>query len=108
MFCPKCGSTDIETQVYQEMRGSKTVTKTKSKYRQKRHGLLWWCFIGWWWWMVDLCFWIYLFPIRFLIQLFKKKDYTGTSKSTEKTKNKIAYRTVYLCKNCGRHWEDQR
>lgn len=106
-FCPRCGSQDIDIQVHQEMQGSKTITRTKSKYRQKRHSIFWWLFIGWWWIFIDLFLWIAIFPIRFLIQLFKKKDYKGTSKSVEKTKNKISYRTVFLCKNCGNHWEKQ-
>lgn len=106
--CPYCGSRDVDVQLHQEVRGSKTVTRTKSKYRQQRHGCLWWCIIGWWWWAFDLMFWVCFFPLRFLIQLFKKKDYTGKSKSVAKTKNDIAYRTVFLCKNCGHHWEEQK
>lgn len=105
MFCPKCGSHNIDVQVYQENKGGKTVTRSKSKYKEKRHSIIWRLCIGWWWWIIDLFFWIFLFPIRFLVQLFKKKDYTGKTKTTEKTRNKIAYKSVYLCKDCGRHWE---
>ena len=103
--CPKCGSNNVDVQVHQENKGSSTVTKTKTKYRQKGHGLLWWLFIGWWWWIVDLFLWIFLFPIRFLVQLFKKKKYVGDSTSASTTKNRIKYRTVHLCKSCGHHWE---
>lgn len=103
--CPKCGSTDVEMQVHQEQRGGATVTKTKSKYKQKGHGCLWWLFIGWWWWMVDLIMWIFIFPVRFLVQLFKKKKYVGDSTSVTSTKNKIKYKTVCLCRSCGYNWE---
>lgn len=102
--CPKCGSTNIDIQMIQENLGSRTVTETKSKYREKRHGCLWALAIGWWWWIVDLMLWICFFPIRFLIQLFKKRDYTGNSKSVSSTESIISRKTICLCKNCGNHW----
>lgn len=105
MRCPKCHSEDIDMQLQQENLGGRTVTKTRSKYREKGHGLLWWLFIGWWWWIVDLFLWICLFPIRFVAQLFKRKKYVGSSTSVSSTKNKVTYRTVCLCKSCGHHWE---
>ena len=105
LHCPKCGGTNIDVQVHQENVGGNTITKTKSKYKQKGHGCLWWLCIGWWWWMVDLMLWICIFPIRLLAQLFKKKKYVGTSTSVSSTKNEINYRTVYLCKSCGHCWK---
>lgn len=103
--CPKCGGHNVDTQVHQENMGKSTITKTKSKYKQKGHGCLWWVVFGWWWWIVDLMLWISIFPIRLLAQLFKKKKYVGDSTSVSTTKNHIKYRTVYLCKSCGHHWE---
>lgn len=105
-ICPKCGSTDVEVRVYQENQGSTTITKTKSKYKQKGHGCLWWCCIGWWWWIIDLCIWFFAFIPRLIIQLFKKKKYKGSSVSKSKTVNKTVYKSVWLCKNCGHHWEE--
>lgn len=105
MFCPKCGSQNVDAQLYQENIGGTTVTKTKSKYRQKGHGCLWWLMIGWWWWIVDLLLWIFVFPIRLIAQLFKKKKYVGQSTSVASTHNQVQYKTVYLCKSCGYHWE---
>lgn len=103
--CPVCGSTDVESQVHQEDRGSKTKSKTKSVYRQKGHGCLWWLIIGWWWWMVDIFLWIFIFPLRLLFQLFKKKKYVGKSTTDSTTKNKITYTTVHMCKHCGHNWK---
>ena len=103
--CPKCGSSNVDIQLHQENVGGNTITTTKSRYKQKGHGCLWWLFIGWWWWMIDLMLWIFIFPIRFLVQLFKKKKYVGKATSVSSTKNEIRYRTVCLCKSCGHHWE---
>ena len=103
-ICPKCGSTNIDLQLVQENAGTTTITKTKSKYKQKKHGILWWLLIGWWWWIIDLFIWIYAFPIRFLVQLFKKKKYVGKSKSVSVSKNNVNYKSVCLCKDCGYHW----
>lgn len=104
--CPKCGSRNIDMQVHQEQKGGATIAKTKSKYKQKGHGCLWWLLIGWWWWMVDLMLWICIFPVRLFIQLFKKKKYVGDSTTVSATTNKIKYKTICLCKSCGYHWEN--
>lgn len=103
--CPKCGGTNVDIQLHQETIGGNTVTTTKSRYKQKGHGCMWWLFIGWWWWIVDIMLWIFIFPIRLLVQLFKKKKYVGKSTSASATKNEIKYKTVCLCKSCGHHWE---
>lgn len=103
-YCPKCGSSQIETKVFQENSGGTTVTETKSVYKQKGHGCLWWLFIGWWWWMVDLMLWIFLFIPRLICQLCKKKKYKGKSTSVSQTTNDIKYKTVLVCKNCGNTW----
>lgn len=105
MICPKCGGSNVDVQLCQENQGSTSVTKTKSKYKQKGHGCLWWLLIGWWWWMVDLILWICFFFPRLLVQIFKKKKYTGESTSATVTKNKVQYKSVCLCKDCGHHWD---
>ena len=97
--CPKCGSLNVDFQVQQE---TKAITKTKSKYKEKGHGILWWLTIGWWWWIVDLFLWIFMFIPRVLIHIGRKRNYKGSEKST--TKNKVQYKTVCLCKNCGYNW----
>lgn len=105
VYCSKCGSSNIDIQLHQENCGGSTVTRTKSHYREKGHGCLWWLIFGWWWWMVDLCIWIFAFPIRLLFQVFKKKKYVGNTSSVSSTSNRIGYKTIYLCKSCGHHWE---
>lgn len=105
MVCPKCGGEHVTTQVMQEQTGSKTTTKTKSKYKEKGHGCLWWLFIGWWWWFFDLILWSVAFIPRLIIKLNQKKKYAGESTSTSTTKNKYGYRTICVCQDCGYRWE---
>lgn len=102
--CPHCGGINVEVTIHKEAGNSKSVTKTKSKYKEKGHGCIWWLTIGWWWWIVDLFMWIFVFPIRFLIQLFKEKKYKGNSTSVTETSHKTVYKSVFLCKDCGHHW----
>lgn len=104
-ICPKCNCTNVEVQIYQEHASSQTITKTKSKYKEKGHGCLWWLLIGWWWCFIDIFLWITLFIPRLLIRIFKKKKYVGKSTSVSSTTNQITYRSVFLCKGCGYHWE---
>ncbi len=105
MTCPKCGSTNVTTQTFQENAGSTTVTTTKSKYKEKGHGCLWWLLIGWWWWIIDLLLWITMFLPRFCIKLFRKKKYVGDSASVSNTTTKINYKTVCVCADCGHRWD---
>ena len=102
--CSKCGSSNIDIQTFQENLGTTTVSKTKSKYREKRHGLFWWLFIGWWWWMFDIFIWIFAWPLKILARLFHKKKYVGTSVTSSQSINNITYRTMAICKNCGNKW----
>lgn len=108
--CSRCGSNNVQVQVIQENQGGSTITKTTGKMKEKRHGLLWWLFIGWWWWMVDLCFWVFAFPYRLIVGLFakvffpRKKKYTTTSTSVSSTSNRIVYKKVCTCQNCGYSW----
>lgn len=108
MVCPKCQSENVRVDTFQEQQGGKTVTKTRSKYKEKGHGLLWWLFIGSWWWAVDLLLWCCFFVPRLILRLFaapfKKKKFEGGGVSTSTTSNKITYKTVCICQNCGNRW----
>lgn len=104
MVCPKCKSENIDIQVFQEDKGSRTRSRTKSKYKEKGHGFLWWVCIGWWWWIVDLALWIFFFLPRLVIALCKKRKYVGEENTVSHTKNKIGYRSVCVCKDCGHSW----
>ena len=104
--CPKCKQYAVDIQTFREDRGSVTAVKTKSKYKEKGHGCLWWIFIGSWWWIVDLFLWIFLFFPRLIAHLFRRKKYVGTSKSVSTTVNTIGYRKVCVCKNCGYSWSE--
>ena len=104
IVCPYCGGNNVNVQVFQENAGSTTISKTKSKYKEKRHGILWWLLIGSWWWMVDIMLWIFLFPVKLIRSLTRKRKYKGKSKTVAQSVNHINYKTVYLCNTCGRTW----
>ena len=70
MICKKCKSTNIQV-----------INQVKS-IKKKRHGCLWWLFIG---------VWLFLFFGIFIL-LFRKRG--------SKVKNKI----VYVCGECGYRW----
>ena len=110
MECPKCGSSNVTVNTFQEDRGSVTTATTKSKYKEKGHGCLWWLLIGWWWWIVDLLSWIFLFFPRLILHLFaspfKKKKYKGTSATVSTTVNNVVYKTVCTCQSCGHSWSE--
>ena len=103
--CPKCGSFHVNVDVMQENAGSITTQRSKSQYKEKRHGCLWWVFTGWWWWIVDGLILIFAFVPRALIHIGRKRDYNGSSTNKSKTKNIIRYKTICVCQNCGYHWE---
>ena len=108
LICPKCGSASVNVNMFQENRGGKSVTVTKSRYKEKGHGLIWWLIVGWWWWIVDLFLWIFAFFPRLILRLFaapfKKKRYVGDSRSVTSTHNNVVYRKVCLCDACGTSW----
>lgn len=105
MICPKCGSDNVDVQVIQENQGSVTKTYTKSKYKEKGRGCLWWCFVGWWWWIIELFLWIFAFIPMALLRIGRKKKYKGSSTSKEVTSNKIKYQRMFVCKDCGHYWK---
>lgn len=104
MTCPKCRSESVSIQTFQEQKGSVTKTRTRFKVSEKRHGFLWWLFIGWWWKFIKLILWIVAFPFMAILRLLRRRDYTGSSKSTARMHNKISYKSVCTCQNCGHTW----
>ena len=78
MNCPKCGSENVTSQMFQENLGTSTISKTKTKTKTAGHGVLYWIFLGWWIWLPKLIFWIVAFPFMFIVSLFKKKKTKGS------------------------------
>ena len=109
IVCPSCGSYHVTLSQVQENQGTVQTSHTKSKYKEKGHGILWWLLIGWWWWIVDLCIWLVAFVPRLILRIFamtfKKKKYKGSSNTVSVSKNIVAYKTLALCQNCGYGWE---
>ena len=109
MRCPHCGSENVQIQTFQEQRESKTVTKHKFKAAEQKHGCIWWLAVGWWWSIIDLFMWFFMFFPRLVMRLFaapfKKKKYVGSGTSVSKTQNKIEYKTIFVCQNCGKRWD---
>lgn len=106
MYCPKCGASNVDVQVFQENRGSETNSSSSFSIKEKGHGRVWWLCIGWWWIFIKLVLWIVAFPIMAVAWLGRRKKYEGTSKGTQSTQNQISYRRVFLCKACGNTWHD--
>ena len=104
VYCPRCGSNRVTFQMFQENVGTKTVSKSRSLYKQKRHGFFWWVFIGSWWWIIDLTLWIFLFPFRAVKKLAEKRNYRGRTRTVERAVNNVHYKTMCLCTNCGHSW----
>ena len=81
MKCRRCGSTNIEMTVINEM-----------QVRKAHHGCAWWCFVGWWWLAVK---WIFFTVPALIAKLFfPDKMYIS---------NKI--NTYAVCQNCGYKWK---
>ena len=77
MKCSKCGSENVNVQL---------VTKVKNK----KHGIIYWLFIGWW---LEPVMWIFLTLPWLIIKIFKPK------KVTSKTHSQA------VCQNCGHTWK---
>lgn len=80
MKCPKCGSENVSVQMVSE-----------TKLKEKKHGIVWWCLLGWYWVPIKwLCFTI---P-ALIVKIFKPSKY----------KTKVVHKSVCVCQNCGKHW----
>lgn len=81
--CPKCGSTNVNIQVVNEV-----------ILKNKHHSIIWWICVGWWW--VPIMWLIFTVP-KIFIKLF------GLGHKNYKTINKE--HTKAVCQNCGYSWE---
>ena len=100
MICKKCGSENIETQLFQEDLGASHISTTKTS--QLGHGILYWIFLGWWIWIFKLILWFIAFIPMAILKILRKKKTKSTT--VESTVRNIQYRTVCTCKNCGYVW----
>lgn len=79
MVCPKCGSANVNVTVINEAK------------LKRKHGFVWWLFIGWWWrliWFIVFGWWYLLFRLI-----------RGNKKIVNVQK------TVAVCQNCGHSWK---
>ncbi len=81
MYCPRCQSEYINVQIVNE-----------TSIKQKKHGCLWWAFVGWW---LEPILWIYLTVPRLLYAIFHNKKYVAENKR----------KAIYTCQSCGYYWE---
>lgn len=81
MTCPKCGSENVNAQM---------VTETQLK--KQHHNILWWICVSWWWLPVK---WIMLTIPAIIMKIFAPKKY----------KTKVTHKSMWVCQNCGHHWE---
>ncbi len=109
MTCPYCGSHDVAVQVFQENRGSRSVSRTRNTYHERGHGCLWWLIIGWWWWAVDLLIWFVAFVPRAIFHILyhvgRRRRYVGRGKTVTRTHNDIGYAKMCVCQDCGHSWQ---
>lgn len=78
--CPKCGSPNTNVQIV-----------TTQRIRRKYRNIIMW--ILFWWW-IELALWIFAFPLRFLMMLFRGKRYRITTRSTKHG----------VCQTCASSW----
>ena len=92
MRCSKCGSEKIK--ISREKVGYETVSGTVTT---RRHGILYWIFIGSWMWAVwlflDIC------TLGWTYRMRKRKNTIVTNDSRVSH-----YRTVAICQECGNTW----
>lgn len=91
--CHNCGSNNINIQ--REEVGNISTSKTRYRER-KRHGLLYWLFIGWWFLMFKIVF------IPFTILFGKNNKSKGEFNTV--TASKTINKKIAICQNCGNHW----
>lgn len=81
MQCPKCGSTNVNVQMMQDV-----------KLKDKHHGILWWLCIGWWW--IFIKWMVFTLPALFFAIFGHKKQ-----------KVVIKNYSACICQNCGHNWK---
>lgn len=80
MICPTCGSENVNAQMVSE-----------TDLKLKRKGVIYWIFIGWWWIPIK---WVFLFFPALIMKIFAPKKY----------KTRTQHKSVWICQNCGNHW----
>lgn len=77
MKCPKCESENVNVQAI-------------SIVQNKKHGCLYWLFIGWW---LEAIMWLFLTLPWLIIKIFKPNKINTKVKS------------YAVCQNCGHKWK---
>ena len=80
MTCPKCNSTNVNTQIVTDM-----------KLKNAHHGIIWWLLWGWYWVPIK---WIFLTVPALLAKIFIPKKQKMVTKQ----------RTMCVCQDCGHTW----
>lgn len=103
--CPRCGANCISYQREQVA----TVGTSKYKFKEvgvkKKHGVMYWIFLGWWIWMFKLVYemfrWLIMACTLGLVGRKKKPGVSGKAISANKSINC----TMAVCQNCGYSWK---
>lgn len=80
MVCPKCKSENVNVNII-----------NKVKIKDKHHGILWWCFIGFWWVPIK---WLFFTLPALLIAIFGRKKQKAVNIEVKKC----------VCQSCGYSW----
>ena len=80
MICPKCQSSNVNTQIINEV-----------TLKTAHHGVIWWLLIGWWWVPVK---WIFFTVPALFFKLFGHKKQRAVNRQ----------KTMCVCQQCGHSW----
>ena len=80
MKCPRCGSTDVNVQIFSE-----------TEIRKKKKSVWYWIFVGWY---LEPILWIFLTLPKLIWELIKPRRYKVETKTRE----------IAVCQNCGKTW----
>ena len=80
MQCPKCGGTNVNVQVTQDI-----------TLKNQHKGVLYWLFVGWWWIPFK---WLFLTLPALIVKIFSHK----------KQKVVTTQHTTCVCQTCGYTW----
>lgn len=99
MLCPKCNCENVK--IHREKIGN--VSGNKGVYAKKKHGILYWTFVGWWIWILHI-----YSDILTLGYTRRKRKQNSIHQVGSYHQTDSLWHTVAICQNCGYTWETSR
>ena len=108
MICPKCCSSDLRVNTYQDTARSISVSSRSGETNKQNHSCIWWITCGWWWELTKFTARVTFFFPRLILRLisapFKNNKQPEKSSSIRSSIYNPKYITAYTCKKCGYRW----